>query len=207
MVHLQHTVLAEPVPRRCRHAVRPGGGDLAEGGHLRAGAVYEVDDDAARIRVRVLEWNRRAAVRVTQTITDGAVTAEIEGVPRDVEHPRTAGLRGATRSTGTRWASLTRATGTSQLRLDDWWTAAAGTGPLTAVALRLPRLRERALDALADPPDTPEVLSSNWRRPPEGRGSRRLVCAIARRRIALVLDVLGRLRERCQRGERACQAS
>lgn len=38
------------------------------------------------------------------------------------------------RSTGTRWASLTRATGTSQLRLDDWWTAAAGTGPGTASA-------------------------------------------------------------------------
>ncbi|MEV8422604.1 hypothetical protein [Streptomyces niveus] len=89
----------------------------------------------ARIRVRVLEWNRRSAVRVA----------------------RTAGLRGSTRSAGTRWASLTRATGTSQLRLDDWWTAAArwNEAVLERVAQDMPRLRERAVDALADPPDTP----------------------------------------------------
>lgn len=167
MVHLQHTVIVEPVPRRWfEQAVltlydlvaqtRADGGRLfladgrrvpdvrlAEGGHLRAGAVYEADDDAARIRVRVLEWDRRSAVRAAQTITDGAVTAEIEGVLRDVEHPRTAGLRGSIRSSGTRWSSLTRAAGTSRLRLDDWWTAAAGTGPGTASAPLEARLDHR----------------------------------------------------------------
>ncbi|MEV8396832.1 hypothetical protein [Streptomyces niveus] len=131
MVHLQHTVLVEPVPRRCRHAVRPGGGDLAEGGHLRAGAVYEVDD-ADLIRVRVLEWDRRAAVRVAQTITDGSVTAEIDG---GTAARRTPPDRGAA-------------------RLDafdrDPVGVADGGGPA-----RLPRRRERALDAPADPRDTP----------------------------------------------------
>ncbi|MEU0526528.1 hypothetical protein [Streptomyces niveus] len=149
MVHLQYTVTVESVPRRWfEQAVvtlydlvaetRTADGRLfladgrevpdirlVRGDHLRAGAVYEVDDDA---RVRVEEWDRRSAVRVAQHVSDGSVTAEIEGVLKGVERPREAGLRGSLSSSGTsgtsRWASLTRATGTAHIRLDDWWDAA-----------------------------------------------------------------------------------
>lgn len=154
MVHLIYTVTVESVPRRWfEQAVvtlydlvaetRAEDGRLfladgrevpdirlVRGSHLRAGAEYEVDDDA---QVRVTEWDRRSAVRVTQHVTDGTVTAEIEGELRDVERPREAGLRGSVSTSGTggttRWASLTRATGTSHIRLDDWWDAASGQSP------------------------------------------------------------------------------
>ncbi|MEU0956231.1 hypothetical protein ABZ353_28420 [Streptomyces niveus] len=151
MVHLQYTVTVESVPRRWfEQAVvtlydlvaetRTDDGRLfladgrevpdirlVRGDHLRVGAVYEMDDDA---RVRVEEWDRRSAVRVVQHITDDSVTAEIEGALKGVERPREAGLRGSLSSSGTnRWASLTRATGTAHIRLDDWWNAAAKARP------------------------------------------------------------------------------
>ncbi|MFD5893877.1 hypothetical protein [Streptomyces sp. NPDC060366] len=179
MVHLKYTVNAESVPRRWfEQAVvtlydlvaetRAKDGRLfltdgrevpdirlVRGHHLRAGAVYEVDDDA---HVRVEGWDRRSALRVSQRVTDGAVTAEVEGVLRDVERPREAGLRGTLSSSGTngsnRWASLTRATGTSHIRLDDWWDAAAeefpGPGSGKVPAVRRPALPSAPLEVRVD---------------------------------------------------------
>ncbi|MFB8352080.1 hypothetical protein [Streptomyces niveus] len=180
MVHLQYTVTVESVPRRWfEQAVvtlydlvaetRTADGRLfladgrevpdirlVRGDHLRAGAVYEVDDDA---RVRVEEWDRRSAVRVAQHVTDGAVTAEIEGVLKDVERPREAGLHGSLGSSGTsgtnRWASLTRATGTAHIRLDDWWDAAndrpePGSGKEPAIGQSAPPSPPAPLEARID---------------------------------------------------------
>ncbi|QHY95289.1 hypothetical protein SSPS47_09145 [Streptomyces sp. S4.7] len=125
---------------------------LVRGDHLRPGAVYEVDDDA---HVRVEEWDRRSAVRVAQHVTDGAVTAEIEALLKGVERPREAELRGSLSSGGTsgtsgptgtnRWASLQRATGTSHIRLDDWWDAASQEWPPQGSG------KERAVNRPASP--------------------------------------------------------
>ncbi|AQU68896.1 hypothetical protein [Streptomyces niveus] len=181
MVHLQYTVPVESVPRRWfEQAVvtlfdlvaetRTDDGRLfladgrevpdlrlVRGDHLRVGAVYEVDDDAC---VRVEEWDRRSAVRVAQHVSDGSVRAEIEGILKDVERPREAGLRGSMSASGTsgtnRWASLTRATGTAHIRLDDWWDAAAkdrpgpGSGKEPAVRQLAPPSPPAPLEARLD---------------------------------------------------------
>ncbi|WP_405799699.1 hypothetical protein [Streptomyces sp. NBC_01506] len=188
MVHLQYTVTVESVPRRWfEQAVvtlydlvaetRADGGRLfladgrqvpdirlAQGGHLRAGAVYEVDGNA---RIHVKEWDRRAAVRVAQSVTDGAVTAEIEAELRDVERPRAAELRGSVRPSRTdgtdgtrdRWAALMRATGTSHLRLDDWWDAAAKAWP-SPESGKKPPVRQPPSPAPSTPTSTSAPLEA-----------------------------------------------
>lgn len=104
-------MIVEPVPRRWFEQAVVTPYDLVA--ESRAGA-----DDG---RLFLADGRRVPDVRLAEGghLRAGAVAAEIEGVLRDVEHPLTAALRGSTRSTGTGWASLTRATGTSRLG----WTA------------------------------------------------------------------------------------
>lgn len=179
MVTLRHTVLLAPVPRAwftdalavtldLTEATRaePGGRvvlpdgrpvpdvRLAEGRHLRRGAVYEADggDDGPveaaagqetapeeRIRVTVAEWDRSRALRldIASTGAEGEITARC--ALRGPDRPRDADVTGRAHLEGV-WAPLSRFEGRARLQLDDWW-AATDTGRVPRTAPLRVRLR------------------------------------------------------------------
>ncbi|MBD9732284.1 hypothetical protein IGX29_10765 [Streptomyces sp. H28] len=177
MVTLRHTVLLAPVPRAwatgalavtldLTEATRaePGGRvvlpdgrpvpdvRLAEGRHLRRGAVYETDGgdgpvEAAgqgtapqeRIRVSVAEWDRRRALRldIASTGAEGEITAQC--ALRGPDRPRDVEITGRARLEGV-WAPLSRFEGRARLQPDDWW-AATDTGRVPRTAPLRVRLR------------------------------------------------------------------
>src|SRR5690606_20489270 len=127
---------------------------LAEGRHLRRGAVYEADggDDGSveaaagqetapeeRIRVTVAEWDRRRALRldIASTGAEGEITARC--ALRGPDRPRDADVTGRAHLEGV-WAPLSRFEGRARLQLDDWW-AATDTGRVPRTAPLRVRLR------------------------------------------------------------------
>ncbi|MEU0577578.1 hypothetical protein ABZ465_09805 [Streptomyces griseoincarnatus] len=130
---------------------------LAEGRHLRPGAVYESTEDAdagkgeadAReseadagrrtdtVRITVQEWRRTRALRVafSGSGTDGDVTGRAVLIGPD--RPDRVELSGRAALTGV-WSPLSRSDAKAELRCGDWWRAAEQDG-----GARRPPLRAR----------------------------------------------------------------
>ncbi len=100
---------------------------LAEGRHLRPGAVYEgtEEETAETVRVTVEQWNRRRAVRLAAVVRspDGAVT--VRGALHRPDRPRRFEAEGNARLPHA-WPPLSRVRGRVRLLCGDWWAAGEG---------------------------------------------------------------------------------
>lgn len=135
---------------------------LAEGRHLRPGAVYESTGDAREtVRVGVEEWHRRRALRLALAVSASDAEVEGRGVLRRPDRPRLVEIDGRARVAGV-WSALSRVSGSARLRCDDWWAAAESghrgrTAPLRArVECGAGRAELRAVPA-------PGGLDGHWR--------------------------------------------
>ncbi|MET9151288.1 hypothetical protein ABZX82_08460 [Streptomyces griseoflavus] len=110
---------------------------LAEGRHLRPGAVYEGtrEETAETVRITVEEWNRRRTLRLAAAVEapDGAFT--VRGALHRPDRPGRFEAEGSAR-TADAWPALSRVRGRVRLLCGDWWAACAGrtvrTAPLRA---------------------------------------------------------------------------
>ncbi|WP_189706239.1 hypothetical protein, partial [Streptomyces anandii] len=181
MLRIHHTVALAPVPRRWpadalevirtqveeteakgHRLLLPDGRPLrdvrlAEGRHLRPGAVYVVGEPDAEPattvrntpgRITIAQWDRRRAVRLSLSLTDADthVTADIALTSPD--RPRLLEASGRVRTAGG------AARGRVRVRLDDWWSAAEGgrTSPTAPATARLDhRLLRAELRAVPRP--------------------------------------------------------
>ncbi|WP_149546907.1 hypothetical protein [Streptomyces marokkonensis] len=167
MVALRHTVVLAPVPRPwladavavlldLAESTRAEAGRLvlrdgrtvpdvrlAEGRHLRPGAVYESTGDGdveagEPVRITVGEWNRRRALRLALAVSAPDAGAAVRGTLHRPDRPRLVEIGGRARVENV-WSPLSRVSGGARLRCDDWWAAAdtgrsARTAPLRARA-------------------------------------------------------------------------
>ncbi|MFE2511674.1 hypothetical protein [Streptomyces naganishii] len=204
MLRIRHTVALAPVPRPWlidalevirtqveqteadgKRLLLPDGRPLkdvrlAEGRHLRPGAVYVVGepDDAtaekdgtrtrtaaevepaatarnAPVRITIGQWDRRRAVRLEVSLTDADthVTADIALTSPD--RPRLVEARGRVRTAGG------AARGRARVRLDDWWSAAEG-GRTSPTAPATARLDHRLLRAELRAAPRPGPDGESW---------------------------------------------
>lgn len=154
MVALRHTLVLAPVPgpwlvdalavlldlaedsrAETGRVLLPDGREvpdvrLAEGRHLRPGAVYDVcesteEETAETVRVTVEQWNRRRALRLAADVRspDGAVT--VRGALHRPDRPRRFEAEGSARIAHV-WPALSRVKGSVRLLCGDWWAAGEG---------------------------------------------------------------------------------
>ncbi|MFI2410492.1 hypothetical protein [Streptomyces sp. NPDC018947] len=147
MVAFRHTVLVDALPRPwCADAVGvlldlagasraeagrlllPDGSAvpgtrLAEGRHLRPGAVYTTEDDAGTVRVRIREWNRHSRLRAAVDVRTPEGHLALQVALHGADRLRLLELSGRAQGAGGRPAS-TAFWGSAVLRGDAWWAAA-----------------------------------------------------------------------------------
>ncbi|MFI9470421.1 hypothetical protein ACIHBQ_23510 [Streptomyces sp. NPDC052492] len=182
MVRLARTLVLAPVPRpwlvdalgvlmdlaessrtEAGYVLLPDGREvpdlrLAEGRHLRPGAVYEsvtedtdeTDDSSGtgyakgdagaaageRVRVTVEEWRRTRALRLAVAASAPGGVLSAHAVLRSPDRPDLVELTGRARIENV-WSALSRPSGEAVLRCEDWWTAADRDRPTRKAPLRV----------------------------------------------------------------------
>ncbi|MER7173528.1 hypothetical protein [Streptomyces mesophilus] len=155
---------------------------LADGRHLRPGAVYEDEGSGgghAQSRISVREWDRRGGVRLHQSLQHEQLNVTLEGTLRSVERPRTMELT-VNVDAGPSWATrLLRTSVAADVELDAWWRAVEGRR--TARPLLTVRVRRRWTSAVLHV--TPRPRDGQWevccRLTVRGRALMRPVVAVA----------------------------
>ncbi|WP_327354521.1 hypothetical protein [Streptomyces sp. NBC_01304] len=109
---------------------------LAEGTHLKSGAVYEAHGEdlaAPQERMVVKEWDGASRIRVQQHLKHEEMSVFVEAALRSAAKPEDVEVRVETSGRSTS-ARLMRTSSRAHLRLDTWWRAvsceSASTVPL-----------------------------------------------------------------------------